>query len=86
MELSPDGSLIENCGYVADGSGSIFVKPILQNEYKENMSQKEAIDLIEKCYKTSFKNDSGSGDGYIILDVTKKGTSEVVNKSLEVKK
>ena len=32
--LSPDGTIVSHDGYVTDGSGSIYVKPLLDTEYK----------------------------------------------------
>ena len=81
--LSPDGTILENEGYVADGSGSIYVKGVFDMEYKPNMSQKEALELIEKGFKASFKNDNASGGGYIAKIVTKNGIEEVARKQIK---
>lgn len=78
--LSPDGTIVANDGYVTDGSGSIYVKSILDLDYKENLSQKEALALIEKGFKASFKNDNASGGGYIIRIITESGIEEVERK------
>lgn len=82
LELSPDGTVLPNDGYVLDGSGSVFIKSVLQNEYKQDMSEKEALALLEKCFKSSFKNDNASGGGYIAKIVTKDGVKEVERKVL----
>lgn len=82
-DLAPDGTINVHEGYVTDGSGSLFVKPLLQNEYNPNMSEKEAIALVEKCFKTSFLNDNASGGGYIAKVVTKDGIKEVSRKLLK---
>ena len=41
------------------------------------MSQSEALDLLDKCFKTSFRNDNASGGGYIVRVVNKDGISEI---------
>lgn len=80
FELSPDGSMLNHEPYVTNGSGSIFVKSVLDTQYKSNMTEKESLDLLEKCYKVAFKNDSSSGGGYIAKIVTKDGINEVERK------
>jgi proteasome beta subunit len=83
--LSPDGTIIVNDGYVTDGSGSIYMKPVLDNDYKKDLSEKEAVALIEKAFKTSFKNDNMSGGGYIVKIVDKNGIQEIDRKRVESK-
>ena len=82
-DLGPDGTIIDNDGFVTNGSGSLYVKSVLQNEYNSSMSEKEAIALIEKCFRTSFRNDNASGGGYIAKVVTKDGIKEVSRKLLK---
>jgi len=80
FELSPDGSMLNHEPYVTNGSGSIFVKSVLDTQYKENMSEKDALELLEKCYKVAFKNDSSSGGGYIARIISNAGINEVERK------
>lgn len=81
--LSPDGTILENEGYVVDGSGSIYVKGVFDMEYKKDLSEKEAIALVDKGFKASFKNDNMSGGGYIIRVITKDGINEVARKVVQ---
>ena len=81
--LSPDGTILTHDGYVADGSGSVYVKGILDSEYDRNMSEKNAIALVKKAFKASFKNDNMSGGGYIIKIVTEDGIKEVSRKLMK---
>ncbi len=83
--LSPDGTIVAHDGYACDGSGSIYVKSILDTEYRENLSEKEAIELLDKCFRASFKNDNASGGGYISKIVNKMGIKEVSRKLIESK-
>jgi proteasome beta subunit len=83
--LSPDGTILANDGYVLDGSGSIYMKPLFDNEYTKTLNEKQALELIDKCFKTSFKNDNMSGGGYIVKVITKNGIKELVRKSVQVK-
>ncbi len=83
--LGPDGTIMAHDGYVVDGSGSIYVKGVMDTEYKEGMSEKEAIELVEKGFRTSFKNDIYSGGGFVIKVITKDGIKEVARKLVESK-
>ena len=78
--LGPDGTIVANDGFVVDGSGSLFIKAIFDNEYKPNMTKDEALKLIEKGFKSSFNNDNASGGGFIVKFVTKEGIEEVTRK------
>lgn len=83
--LSPDGTILPHDGFVVDGSGSIFIKGIFDNDYNENMSEADALKLIEKSFLTSFKNDTASGGGFIAKIITKKDVREVSKKLLQAK-
>ena len=80
FELSPDGSVIDVEDYYTNGSGSIFTQSILDSEFKKTMSEKEALDLLDKCFRASFKKDTASGGGYIARIITKDGIKEVTRK------
>ncbi|MFW6286224.1 MAG: hypothetical protein ACOC16_03820 [Nanoarchaeota archaeon] len=82
-DLSPDGTINSHEGYIVDGSGGIFIKGILDNDYKKDLTQKEALDLIEKGFRTAFKNDTASGGGFIARIVTKDGIKEVAKKKVD---
>jgi len=83
FNLGPDGTIVNHDGYVVDGSGSVYVKGILDMEYKKGLSEKEAITLVEKGFGASFKNDNMSGGGFIIKVVTKDGVKEVERKIIK---
>ena len=83
--LGPDGTIVDHEGYVTTGSGSIYVKGVLDVEYKPNMTEKEALSLIEKAFKVSFKNDNASGGGFIVKTITKDGITDVARKVVESK-
>jgi proteasome beta subunit len=78
--LSPDGTIVPHDGYVADGSGSIYVKSTLDLDYKKNLSEKDALALVERGFQASFKNDNNSGGGFIAKVITKDGIREVARK------
>lgn len=82
-ELSPEGSMLNTEEYVTSGSGSVFVDSILASEHSSTMSQKEALQLLEKAFKMSFKHDNASGGGFIVRVITKDGIEEVESKVVE---
>ena len=79
-DLSPDGTISTHEGYVVDGSGGIYIKGVFDNDYKKDLSEKEALELVEKAFRTSFKNDYASGGGFVARVVTKDGIKEVSRK------
>lgn len=81
--LSPDGTILQHDGYVVDGSGSVYVKGVLDTLYKDGITVKEAQELVEKGFLASFKNDNMSGGGYIAKVITKDGIIEVARKLIE---
>lgn len=83
FEVGPDGTLLEFETFAADGSGSIFIKSLLDVEYKENMSEKEAISLVEKSLLSAMKIDGHSGGGIVMAIVTKDGVREFEKKLLK---
>lgn len=83
--LAYDGTVVPNEGYVTTGSGSIFVQSILDTEYKDNLTEKEALTLLEKCFRVSFKNDNASGGGFVAKIITKDGIKVFETKLSEVK-
>lgn len=83
FNLSPDGTILQHDGYVVDGSGSVYVKGVMDTLYKPNLSVKEATELVEKGFLASFKNDNMSGGGYIAKVITKDGITEVARKAVQ---
>jgi 20S proteasome alpha/beta subunit len=84
-DLGPDGTIIPNEGYVTSGSGSVYVDGVLNTKYKENLSEKEAIELLDECFKASFKNDNASGGGYVVKIIRKNGVEQLSKKLVESK-
>ncbi len=81
--LGPDGTIIPHEGYITNGSGSVYVKGVLDTEYTENLSEKDAIALIEKSFKVSFKNDNASGGGFIAKIINKDNIKTISKKVIK---
>src|SRR5581483_799966 len=57
--------------FVTTGAGSVFVYGVLEDRYRDNMTQDEGIDLIVRGISASMKRDSASGDGMNICSITR---------------
>jgi proteasome beta subunit len=82
-DISPDGYLQELDDYAATGSGMVHTNPILDSEYKKDITMEEGIKLARKCINASLKRDPASGDGIDIYTVTKDTIQQVVKEKFE---
>ena len=69
------GSLLPET-YAAVGSGASMATGVLEQGYKEDMTLKEAKELVIKSLKSAVRRDTMSGDGMDLLIITKDGTRE----------
>jgi proteasome beta subunit len=69
------GSVIPD-KYSAVGSGAEIAMGVLEQGYKEDLSLKEAKDLVTRAIKSAIARDVMSGDGVDFLIITDKGISE----------
>ena len=69
------GSVIPD-KYTAVGSGSEIAFGVLEQGFKENLTQKEAKDLVTRAIKSAVSRDVMSGDGVDYLIITKEGIQE----------
>jgi proteasome beta subunit len=69
------GSVIPD-KYTAVGSGSEIAFGVLEQGFKENLTQKEAKDLVTRAIKSAVSRDVMSGDGVDFLIITKEGINE----------
>ena len=69
------GSLLPDT-YAAVGSGAQMATGVLEQGYKDNMSQMDAKALVLKAIKSAIRRDSMSGNGIDLLIITKDGTQE----------
>ncbi|HEX3002291.1 MAG TPA: proteasome subunit beta, partial [Methanoregula sp.] len=56
---------------VATGSGSPMAYGVLEDRFKPNMSEDEAIELAVRGLKSAIKRDAGSGEGINVVVITK---------------
>jgi proteasome beta subunit len=74
--LDPLGSLTEET-CVSTGSGSPIAYGVLEAQFKEGMSIKEAIPIVLRAITSAMKRDAASGDNFDIAVVTKDGYREL---------
>ena len=74
--LDPLGSVMEEkC--VSTGSGSPIAYGVLENEFKEGMSVKDAVSVVVRAVNSAMKRDSASGDSFDVALITNKGYEEL---------
>jgi proteasome beta subunit len=56
---------------VATGSGSPMAYGVLEDRFKKNMTEDEAIDIAIRSLKSAMKRDAGSGEGIQVVVITK---------------
>lgn len=81
-QINPDGMLDEVKDYEATGSGMMQSHPILDSEYKKDITLEEGIKLAKKCINASIKRDPASGDGLDIYTVKKDEVKQVVKQEI----
>ena len=74
--LDPLGSVLPD-DYAAVGTGAEMALGVLDPQFKENMSEQEAVDLAVKAVRSATMRDSFSGDGIDVLVINKDGSKEV---------
>jgi proteasome beta subunit len=73
--LDPLGSVIPD-KFASVGSGAEIAIGMLEADYKENMSLKEARDLVMRSLKSAMARDTASGEGVDILVISSRGIEE----------
>ena len=74
--LDPLGSVLPD-EYAAVGTGAEMALGVLDPNFKEKMTEKDAIDLAVKSVKAATMRDSFSGDGIDVLVINKEGSKEI---------
>lgn len=77
--LDPLGSVLPD-EYAAVGTGAEIALGVLDPQFKEKMTEKEAVELAKKAVKSAILRDSFSGDGIDFLVINKEGCKEFSEK------
>ncbi len=82
-ELSPDGTVMKQEKYMADGSGFMYALGVLDTSYKPEISVQEGVKLAVQAVNAALQRDASSGEGIDVLTVTKDGAKIVLAKRLD---
>ena len=81
-DIAPDGCIHFSDTYAATGSGIMQAHPILDMEYKKNMSFDEAIALAKKCIRATAGREPSVGTAMDIYIVKKGEIKQVVEREV----
>ncbi|MBR6447804.1 MAG: archaeal proteasome endopeptidase complex subunit beta [Methanomicrobium sp.] len=68
--------------FVATGSGSPFAYGVLEDRYKQGISEKDATALAARAITSAMRRDSASGEDICIVSITKDKYEEVSKKGI----
>ncbi len=78
--LDPLGSVLPD-DYAAVGTGAEMALGVLDPQFKENMTEQQAVDLATKAIHSATIRDAFSGDGIDILVIDKDGSRATTQPS-----
>ena len=67
---------------VATGSGSPMAYGVLEDRFRKDMNEEEAIDIAIRALKSAMKRDAGSGEGIHVVVITKDRYQEMGEDAL----
>jgi proteasome beta subunit len=70
---------------VATGSGSPMAYGVLEDRYKPDMNEEEAIKLAVRALKAAMKRDSASGEGIHVVIITRDKYQEMTDEDVQKK-
>ncbi|MEM2954682.1 MAG: archaeal proteasome endopeptidase complex subunit beta [Candidatus Nanoarchaeia archaeon] len=71
--FDPLGSCIKETKYFATGSGSPMAFGVLEDSYKENLSEGEGLALLVRALSAAIKRDMATGEGIDVVVIRKNG-------------
>lgn len=81
--LDPAGGAIPDV-YITTGSGSPYAYGVLEDNFKENMTKDEVVDLAIKCLHAAMSRDAASGNGMELVVISKKkGWEPIEDKDID---
>jgi proteasome beta subunit len=84
FELTPYGCITEKKNYALTGSGTTFAMTTFDNEYRENMSEEEAVALAIKAVSAAKNRDIYSGgESVTVIVIDNKGYREVSRSQVD---
>jgi len=80
-QIYPHGST-SKLPYTTMGSGSLAAMAVYESEWREGMSEAEAVKLVQKTILAGIFNDLGSGSNCDICIIRNDGTVEMIRGSI----
>jgi 20S proteasome subunit beta 1 len=75
--IAPNGSLLkEEQGFAISGSGSTFIMGHIDDKFRHDMNEQEAIDFVVNAIRLAIDRDGSSG-GFVRLHVVNQAGSKV---------
>jgi proteasome beta subunit len=68
---------------VATGSGSPGAYGVLEDRYRKDMTEEEAIELAVRSIKAAMRRDAGSGEGIHVVVITKDKYQEISDEEVQ---
>ncbi|MGA2918573.1 archaeal proteasome endopeptidase complex subunit beta [Methanoregula sp.] len=68
---------------VATGSGSPMAYGVLEDRFRPNMTESEAIEIAVRGLKSAMKRDAGSGEGIHVVVITKDKYEELSEDAIK---
>ena len=72
LEVSSDGHS-KHSPFLTTGSGSLAAMGVMETEYRDNMTEQEAIALVSKAIEAGIYHDLGSGSNLDVCIIKKGG-------------
>lgn len=69
--------------FTVTGSGGVFALGVLEGDYKEDMSEEEAVKLAYKAVSSSIRRDVYTGEGIDISVINKKGYKKLSDEEIQ---
>jgi proteasome beta subunit len=83
-DIFADGSLTECDEYISSGSGSYMAYGVLDTLYKKEMKVKDAVELSTKAVNAALQRDVATGEGIVVMTITKEGVKKVFDKDFKI--
>lgn len=85
FQIDPTGGILEKDRYYATGSGGSVAYGLLQDGYKEDLSEKNAVELALRSIKSASERDIASGDGFSVMIINKDGCRSLDEGEIEAR-
>lgn len=72
--IHPHGS-VDRLPFATMGSGSLAAMAVLEHGYRDNLEEKDAIELVSQAIQAGIFNDLGSGSNVDVCVITKAGVN-----------